>query len=133
MFADEISFLAAQAGDGHGALPFQKPDHRRHRVLGWNRNTHVHMVRHPVPLDDLALLLPSQRMKDRTQLPTRLAENQFPAVVWVRTQRGTCSPISNGIGSDKSLTLHPLLADFTKPLGEDSTPGTVKPLRVSLV
>jgi hypothetical protein len=40
---------------------------------------------------------------------------------------------SPGTGSDKSLTLHPLLADFTKPLGEDSTPATVKPLRVSLV
>jgi len=81
MFAGEnfVPCRTGEAGDGDGALPFQKPDHRRHRVLGWNRNTHVHMVRHPVPLDDLALLLPSQRMKDRTQLPTRLAENQFPA------------------------------------------------------
>jgi hypothetical protein len=35
-----------------------------------------------------------------------------------RTQRGTCSPILSGVGSDKALTLHALLADFTKPLGE---------------
>ena len=43
-----------------------------------------------------------------------------------------CSPTLNGIGSDKALTFI-LSLWFIKPLGEDSTPGTVKPLRVSLV
>src|SRR5437660_12286631 len=33
-------------------------------------------------------------------------------VVWARTLRDTCSPIWNGIGSDKRLTLHPLLVGF---------------------
>src|SRR3989442_15999363 len=45
---------------------------------------------------------------------------------------GTCSPTLNGIGFDKALTFI-LSLWFIKPLGEDSTPGTVKPLRVSLV
>ena len=59
-------------------LPFRKPDYRRHRVLGWNRDAHVHMVRHQVTLDNLALLLPSQRGENRTQLLTSLAEDGFP-------------------------------------------------------
>jgi hypothetical protein len=53
-------------------------------------------------------------VEDRTQLPTRLAENGFPSSFGhehhvTRTPRDTCSPILNGIGSDKALTLHPLL------------------------
>ena len=32
-----------------------------------------------VTFDDLALLLPGQRVEDRTQLPTRLAEDGLPA------------------------------------------------------
>ena len=35
------------------------------------------MVRHQVPFENLALLLPSQRVKDRAQLPARLAEDGF--------------------------------------------------------
>src|SRR5438132_719312 len=34
MLAREIPFLAAQPGNRNGALPFEKPDHRSHRVLG---------------------------------------------------------------------------------------------------
>ena len=123
MLACEVPLFAAQAGDGDGALPLQKqPDHRGHRVLGWNRDTHVHVVRHQVTLYDLALLLPGQRVEDRTQLPTRLTENGFASsrghehVVVLATSDITSSP-----------------CEFTKPLGEDFTPGMVKPLRVSLV
>src|SRR5437660_7597329 len=73
----------------------------------------MHMVQHQMILDNLAFLLPGQRVEDRTQLPTRLPENGFPTpfgyenYVWVRKLRGTCSPIWNGIGSDKALTLNP--------------------------
>ena len=38
------------------------------------------------------------------------------AVVWARTRRDTCSPISNGIGSDKFLTSNPLLVDSSSHL-----------------
>jgi hypothetical protein len=31
-----------------------------------------------MPFNDLALLLPSQRVKNRAQLPPRMAENGFP-------------------------------------------------------
>ena len=74
MLAREVSFLTAHPGDRDGALPFQKPDHRSDRVLRWNRDAHVHVVRHQVPFDDLAVLLLGQRVEYRTQLPARLAE-----------------------------------------------------------
>src|SRR5688572_18721210 len=79
MLAREVALLAAQPGDGDGALPFQKSDHGCHRMLGGNRDTHMHMVRHQVALDDLALLLPSQCVEGRTQLSTRLPEDGFPS------------------------------------------------------
>ena len=79
MLAREVSFLAGQASDSDGTLPFQKSDHRRHRVLRWNRDAHVNMVWHQVPLDDLALLLFSQGMEDCAQLPTRLAKDDLPS------------------------------------------------------
>ena len=79
MLAREVSFFTAQTGDSDGALPLQKPDHRGDRVLGWNRDTHVHVVRHQVPLDDLAFFLPGERVEDCAQLPTRLAEDGLPS------------------------------------------------------
>ena len=42
-----------------------------------NGDAHRHMVRHQMSLDNLAFLLPSQRVEDRTQLPARLPENAF--------------------------------------------------------
>ena len=78
MLAREISLFTGQASDCDGTLPFQKSDYRRHRVLRWNRDAHVNMVWHQVPLNDLALLLFSQRMENCAQLPTRLAEYHFP-------------------------------------------------------
>ncbi len=77
MLARKVPLFAAQPGDGNRALPFQKSDHRCDRMLRGNRDAHVHLVRHQVPLNDLALLLPSQRVKDRAQLPARLAEDGF--------------------------------------------------------
>jgi hypothetical protein len=38
----------------------------------------MHMVRHQMALDNLAFLLPGQRVEDRTQLPARLPENGLP-------------------------------------------------------
>jgi hypothetical protein len=105
----KVSFFALQASNRDGALSFQEPDHGGHRVLGRNSNAHVHMVRHEMPFQNLALLLPSQRMKDRTQLPADLAKDGLPPPLGHEYDVVLCSPISNGIGSDKAQTLHPLL------------------------
>ena len=106
MFTREIPLLAAQSGNRNRTLPFQKPDHRSHRVLGGNRDAHMYMVWHQMPFENLAFLLPRQRVEDRTQLPARLSENRFPTPLG-HEPRGTCSPIWNGIGSGKALTLNP--------------------------
>src|SRR5215470_2437817 len=128
----EITLPAAQAGHRDRALPLEKADHRGHRVLRGNSDAHMHMVRHQVPFDDLALFLTCQRMEDFSQLPTRLTK-ALCDVVWERTPHGICSPISNGIGFDKFQTLNILLSWFSPSRGEDAIPETVKPVRVSLV
>src|SRR5690349_16207696 len=130
MLPCKVALLTVQASDSHRTLPFEKPDHRRHRIFWGNSDAHMHMVRHQMTLDNLALLLPGQRVEDRTQLPAGLPENSPP---WARKLRGTCSPISNGIGSGKVLPIESSSSLVIKPLEEDSTPGTVKPFQVSLV
>src|SRR5947207_2259232 len=89
MLAREIPFLAAQPGNRNGALPFEKPDHRSHRVLGGNGDAHVHMVRHQMPFENLAFLfaapahgksVPDVGVSDRRWLS---------AAVWARIQHGT--------------------------------------------
>jgi len=77
MFTREIPLLPAQPGNSNCALPLQKSDHRSYRVLGGNRDAHMHMVRHQVYFDNLTLLLPCQRMENRSQMLTRLPENYF--------------------------------------------------------
>ncbi len=77
MFAREIPLLTAQSGNRNCTLPLQKSDHRSYRVLGGNRDAHMHMVRHQVSFDNLTLLLPGQRMENRSQMLTRLPENYF--------------------------------------------------------
>ena len=78
MLARKVAFLAAQASDGDRTLPFQKPDHRRYWVFWGNGDAHMHMIRHQMAFNNLAFLLPGQRVEDRTQLPSRLPENRLP-------------------------------------------------------
>ena len=75
MFAREVSLFTRHASDGDGALPFQKTDYRRHRVLWWNRKAHMYMVWHQVSFDDLALFLFGQGVENWPQLKTRLAKD----------------------------------------------------------
>jgi hypothetical protein len=77
MLLREVPLLAAPSGYGDSALPFEKTDHRSHRELGGNRYTHMHMVRHQVSLQNLALFLPGQCVEDFSQLPTRLSKQHL--------------------------------------------------------
>ena len=79
MLPCEVSFFALQASNRDGTLSLQEPDHGCHRVLGRNSDAHMHMVWHEMPFQNLALLLPSQRVKDRTQLPADLAKDGLPS------------------------------------------------------
>src|SRR5437868_7124707 len=55
MLARKVPFFALQTRHRNGALALQKTDHRRHRMLRWNRNQHVNMVRHQMAFENLAL------------------------------------------------------------------------------
>ena len=77
MFTREVSLLSAQSGNGNGALPFQKPDHRGDRLLGRNRDAHMHMGWHQVSFQNLTLLLLRQRVEDRAQLTPDGAEDRL--------------------------------------------------------
>ena len=59
-------------------FPFKKTDHRRYRMLRRNRDAQVHLVRHPVPLHNLAFFLLRQRVEYRTQLSPDIPKNRLP-------------------------------------------------------
>jgi len=78
VFAREVPFLPRElASDGDGTLSLEKPDDRRHRVLRRNLDTHVHVVRQQMPLDDSALLLSSQFVEDGPESPPKVPEQGF--------------------------------------------------------
>jgi hypothetical protein len=77
MLPREVPLLAAHSGYGDRALPFEKPDHRSHRVLGGNRDTHMHVIRHQMTIENLALFLPGQRMKDFSQVSACFPEQHL--------------------------------------------------------
>src|SRR5215471_184157 len=72
MFARGVPFLATPSGYGDGTLALEKPDHRGHRMLRGNRNTHMPMVQHQMAFQNLAFFLPCQSMEDFPQLTTQL-------------------------------------------------------------
>src|SRR5271169_963594 len=74
----EVLLAATQSSYGNRALPLQKPDDRGHRVLRWNRDAHVHMVRLQMPFDDLTFLLLGQSMENFPQLPADFSEDNLP-------------------------------------------------------
>src|SRR5438128_2435606 len=97
-------------------LPFRKPDYRRHRVLGWNRDAHVHIG--PASGDPRQSGTPfAEPARGKSDpIAYELGRRWLSAVAWVRILRGTCSPILNGIGFDKFQTLHPLLVGSSSHL-----------------
>ena len=46
-------------------------------MLRGNRDTHMHVVRQQMPFENLALLLPGQRMEDFSQMTTNLPEKHL--------------------------------------------------------
>jgi hypothetical protein len=104
MLPREVPLLAAPSGYGDSALPFEKTDHRSHRELGGESlYTYAHGPASSVPPESGTLSAGPMRGRF---LPIADASFQTApcAVAWGRTRHGICSPILNGIGSDKGLT-----------------------------
>ena len=107
MLAREIPFLAIQPSNGNCTFSLEEPDHGGHRMLGRNGDAHVHMIWHQVPFKNLAFLLPRQSVENLPQLTAGLPEDCFPPPFGHEHHVVLCSPIWNGIGSGKALTLNP--------------------------
>src|SRR2546425_12990548 len=123
MFTREIPLLAAHSGHRDRALPFQEPDDRSHGVLRGYFDTHMHMVRHQVPFDDLWGTLSAGPEHGRPPpVDDAVARTGLSAVVWGGTPHGICSSISNGIGSGKAGTSHPPFKRSSSHLEEDVMP-----------
>ena len=71
------SLPQSRANNGNCACPLQKPDHRSHRVLGGNSDTHVHMVQHQMPFENPPFLLLGQRMEHLAQMAAHLPKQNF--------------------------------------------------------
>src|SRR5215469_16672117 len=80
MLPDKISLpLALNPCQRNRPLPFDKPNHLRHRILGGNRDHHVHLVRHQVAFFNPTLLLLGQFAEHFAQVPTQLPVQLLPA------------------------------------------------------
>ena len=59
VFAGEIALSATKRpGYLNGTFPLDVSDHIRHRILRRNTQTHMHVIPHQVPFDDLRFLVP---------------------------------------------------------------------------
>src|SRR5215472_8280797 len=73
--------LAVDTGQMDSALPFNVRDHFRHRIFRWNRNHHVNMVGHQMPLLDPALLLHCQSAEHLPEMLPQLPVQRLPATL----------------------------------------------------
>ena len=78
VFAGEVPLLSAKPCNCNCALSFQETNHGSNGVFGRDRDGHVHVVHHQMPLQDLAFLLFRQRMENWTQLTPDIPEDRFP-------------------------------------------------------
>ena len=77
MLTGKIPVLAAQPGNGNGALPLEKPDDRSHC------DTHMYMVWHQMPLENLAFLLFRQPMENLPQMTADSWKPTFRTAIMV--------------------------------------------------
>jgi hypothetical protein len=103
MLAAKTALPAAEASDGDRTLPLQKSDHRRDRMLGRNRDAHVDMVRHEVPLDDLALLCRASPWKIAPSC-RRVGRKWLSAASWGTNTTWYLQSHCEWVSSDKRLT-----------------------------
>src|SRR5580692_1826105 len=67
--------------DVDGALPLDEPDDLRDRILRWNRQQHVHVIRHQVSFLDGAFLLLRKRSKNSAEVASEFEIQRLSAVL----------------------------------------------------
>src|SRR3989338_1790270 len=79
MLAHEVSLSpAVLAGNMNRALTLDVTHDLRHRVFRRNREHHMDVIRHHMPLLDLAFFLPRKFAKHRPDLPPQRLEKRLP-------------------------------------------------------
>ena len=79
VLADEVPLpLAERPRDVNRALALDVPDDLRDRILRRDREHHVHVVGHQVPLLDAAFLLLRKRPEDRPEVAAQLSVEHLP-------------------------------------------------------
>jgi hypothetical protein len=118
---------------GHRAFPFEEADHRGHRVRGWKLDTPLDMIQHHVTFNDAAVLLPSHCVEDRSKsfahgpkphLASPFGHKHHLILALPSRMRQALRGIRHGVL---------LSGGLIKPPGENSTPGSLKAVLVSLV
>jgi len=114
MLALEVSFVTRQAGDSDGTIPFQKIRSPTRPCASVESQC---TCEHGLASGTLQRLgTPSVWSGSGRLRPVAIAFGQRRFSVAVGAEHNVCSPISNGIGSDKTLTLHPLFVDSSNHL-----------------
>ena len=68
--------------DVNSAFSFDESNHLRNRILGWNGNQHVCMIRHEMTLQNLALSSSGQLSKRFTQIFSEIAVKLLLTIFW---------------------------------------------------
>ena len=120
-------------GNDHRTFSLQKPHDRGHGIVGRDCNTHVHMIRHQMPCDNPTVLLTSQLVKNGPQGLPDLAKERFTSSLWDKDNMVLAIPprMRQALVGVQQRVL--LSWGLIKPLKENSTPGSLKALLVSLV
>ena len=63
------------------ALPLDVPHHLRHRVLGRNREQHMHVIGQQVPLFNPTLLLLGQLPEHLPKMPPQFVVERFATIL----------------------------------------------------
>src|SRR5690242_18025712 len=81
------------------ALALDKSHHLRHRILGRNRDHHMHMIGHQVPFLDPALLPGSQVAEHLSQVLAQLPIQRLASVLRDKDHVVFCTPTWCDLGS----------------------------------
>src|SRR5262249_708481 len=102
-------------------------------MFGWNLDTYRHVIQHHVPFNDATFLLPGQLMKDWPEGFADVAKQGFPSPL--RDKYHVILAIPTGMGQALRGVRHGVLlrCALIKPPEENSTPGSLKAVHVSLV
>ena len=68
--------------DVNSAFAFDEAYHLRYRILGWNGNQHMRMIRHKMALQDLALSSSGQLSEHFTQILSEVAVKLLLTIFW---------------------------------------------------